>query len=54
MWLYFLCGFGGVIFGTLIGIFLANAGRQNKEWDAFNEGYLKAIEDIEIGKKALK
>lgn len=54
MWLYFLCGFGGVIFGTLIGIFLTNAGRQNKEWDAFNEGYRKAIEDIETGKKVLK
>lgn len=54
MWLYFLCGFGGVTFGTLIGIFLANAGRQNKEWDAFNEGYRKAIEDIETGKKVLR
>ena len=53
MW-YIMCAVGGVIFGTVIGIFFAGAARQNKEWDAFNEGYRKAIEDIETGKKVLK
>lgn len=53
MW-YVICAVGGAIFGTVIGIFFASAGRQNKEWDAFNEGYRKAIEDIETGKKVLK
>ena len=53
MW-YIICAVGGVIFGTVIGMFFASAGRQNKEWDAFNEGYRKAIEDVETGKKVLK
>lgn len=53
MW-YVICAVGGVIFGTVIGMFFASAGRQNKEWDAFNEGYRKAIEDVETGKKVLK
>lgn len=53
MW-YVICAVGGVIFGTAIGMFFASAGRQNKEWDAFNEGYRKAIEDVETGKKVLK
>lgn len=53
MW-YVICAVGGVIFGTVIGMFFASAGRQNKEWDAFNEGYRKAIEDIETGRKVLK
>lgn len=53
MW-YVICAVGGVIFGTVIGMFFASAGRQNKEWDAFNEGYRKAIEDVKTGKKVLK
>lgn len=53
MW-YIICAVGGVIFGTVIGMFFAGAARQNKEWDAFNEGYHKAIEDIEKEKKVLK
>lgn len=53
MW-YAICAVGGAIFGTVIGMFFASAGRQNKEWDAFNEGYGKAIEDVETGKKVLK
>ena len=35
MW-YIMCAVGGVIFGTVIGIFFAGAARQNKEWDAFH------------------
>lgn len=53
MW-YVICAVGGVIFGTVIGMFFASAGRQNKEWDAFNDGYRKAIKDIETKKKVLK
>lgn len=52
--IYVLCAVGGAIFGTLMGMFFAGVGRQNKEWDAFDEGYHKAIEDIETGKKVLK
>ena len=53
MW-YVICAVGGAIFGTVIGIFFVGAGRQNKEWDAFNEGYRKATKDIETRKKVLK
>ena len=52
--LYIMCAVYGAIFGTVMGMFFASAGRQNKEWDAFNDGYRKAIKDIETKKKVLK
>lgn len=53
MW-YVICAVGGAIFGTVIGMFFASTDRQNKEWDAFNDGYRKAIKDIETKKEVLK
>lgn len=50
MW-YIICAVGGAIFGTVIGMFFVGVGHQNKQWDAFNEGYRKAIEDIETEKR---
>lgn len=53
MW-YFIVGFICMGIGAFFGGFMVAAGHQNKEWDAFNEGYRKAIEDIKTGKKVLK
>ena len=48
MW-YIACGFGGICLGILLGMFFAAVGYQNKEWDAFNKGYKKAVEDMKLG-----
>lgn len=49
-----IIGLVSALLGVMIGLFIGGCGNQNKEIDAYMEGYHAAISDIETRKRVLK